>query len=47
MDSQELQPGKEVSSIYGVEKGVPLSGLRQSQAISNLKKSKFQNPNIK
>jgi len=24
MDSQELEPGKEVSSTYGVEKGVPL-----------------------
>jgi len=25
----------------------PKTGLRQSQAISNLKKSKFQNPNAK
>jgi len=24
MDSQELEPGKEVSSTYEVEKGVPL-----------------------
>jgi len=26
---------------------ISYSGLRQSQAISNLKKSKFQNPNAK